>query len=384
MTIHLYDKDSFLLEFDAAVLACEAKGDKYIVTLDQTAFFPEGGGQGADHGVLGGVNVLDVHEVNGEVQHLTDGALPVGETVHGCVDAKRRLAMMQQHSGEHIFSGIVHQLFGYDNVGFHIGSEAVTMDFNGPLTEEDVLRVERMANEIIWKNIPVVTLLPSAEELAQMEYRSKKALTGEVRIVTIEGADTCACCGTHVKYTGSIGQVKVLSCQKYKSGVRVSILCGTRALDEENMLLGQVKRASTALSCKQPEVADSVAKLLADRDSLRAQNDALGMRVFDMMAKEEGDRDVRVVMCDVLPASQARKAAGKLAAGAKAALVLIPRAEGGYSFAMSSEQMDIRPVTKALCEAFGGRGGGPKDMTQGVLGAAEEAAIREKIETIIE
>ena len=384
MTIHLYDKDSFLLEFDAAVLACKAKGDKYIVTLDQTAFFPEGGGQGADHGVLGGVNVLDVHEVGGQVQHLTDGALPVGETVHGCVDAQRRLAMMQQHSGEHIFSGIVHQLFGYDNVGFHIGSEAVTMDFNGPLTEEDVLRVERMANEIIWKNIPVVTLLPSPEELAAMEYRSKKALTGEVRIVTIEGADTCACCGTHVKYTGSIGQIKVLSCQKYKSGVRVSILCGTRALDEENMLLSQVKRASTALSCKQPEVADSVAKLLADRDSLRAQNDALGMRVFDMMAKEEGDRDVRVVMCDVLPASQARKAAGKLAAGAKAALVLIPRAEGGYSFAMSSEQMDIRPVTKALCEEFGGRGGGPKDMTQGVLGAAEEAAIREKIETIIE
>ena len=384
MTIHLYDKDSSLLEFDATVLSCEAKGDQYIVVLDQTAFFPEGGGQGADQGTLGGVCVLDAHEVGDQVQHLTDGALPVGETVHGSVDAVRRLSMMQQHSGEHIFSGIVHQLFGYDNVGFHIGSEAVTMDFNGPLTEEDVLRVERMANEIIWKNIPVVTLLPSAEELAAMEYRSKKALTGEVRIVTIEGADTCACCGTHVKYTGSIGQIKVLSCQKYKSGVRVSILCGTRALDEENMLLSQVKRASTALSCKQPEVADSVAKLLADRDSLRAQNDALGMRVFDMMAKEEGDRDVRVVMCDVLPASQARKAAGKLAAGAKAALVLIPRAEGGYSFAMSSEQMDIRPVTKALCEAFGGRGGGPKDMTQGVLGAAEEAAIREKIETIIE
>ncbi|MBR5225860.1 MAG: alanyl-tRNA editing protein [Clostridia bacterium] len=383
MTIHLYDKDSSLLEFDATVLSCEAKGDQYIVVLDQTAFFPEGGGQGADQGTLGGVRVLDAHEVGGQVQHLTDGALPVGETVHGSVDAKRRLAMMQQHSGEHIFSGIVHQLFGYDNVGFHIGSEAVTMDFNGPLTEEDVLRVERMANEIIWKNIPVVTLLPSADELAQMEYRSKKALTGEVRIVTIEGADTCACCGTHVKYTGSIGQIKVLSCQKYKSGVRVSILCGTRALDEENMLLGQVKRASTALSCKQPEVADSVAKLLADRDNLRAQNDALGMRVFDMMAQSENGREIRVVVCDVLPAAQARKAAGKLAAGAKAALVLIPRAEGGYSFAMSSEQTDIRPATKALCEAFGGRGGGPKDMTQGVLGAAQESEIREKIAAIV-
>ena len=383
MTIHLYDKDSFLLEFDATVLSCEEKGGKYLVTLDQTAFFPEGGGQGADHGTLGGVNVLDAHEVGGEVQHLTDGPLAVGSVVHGSVDAVRRLSMMQQHSGEHIFSGIVHQLFGYDNVGFHIGSEAVTMDFNGPLTEEDVLRVERMANEIIWKNIPVVTLLPSPEELAAMEYRSKKALTGEVRIVTIAGADTCACCGTHVKLTGSIGQIKVLSCQKYKSGVRVSILCGLRALDEENMLLSQVKRASTALSCKQPEVADAVSKLLADRDSLRAANDALGMRVFDMMAQSEAEKDVRVVLCDVLPASQARKAAGKLAAGAKAALVLIPRAEGGFSFAMSSEVIDVRPATKALCEAFGGRGGGPKDMTQGVLGGGEESAIREKLCAVV-
>ncbi len=382
MTIHLYDKDSELLEFDATVLSCEEKGGQYIVTLDRTAFFPEGGGQGADHGTLGGVNVLDAHEVKGEVQHLTDGPLAVGDTVHGCVDAQRRLAMMQQHSGEHIFSGLVHQLFGYDNVGFHIGSDAVTMDFSGPLSDADVLRVERMANEIIWKNIPVVTLLPSPEELAAMEYRSKKALTGEVRIVTIAGADTCACCGTHVKYTGSIGQIKVLSCQKYKSGVRVSILCGMRALDEENMLLAQVRRASAALSCKQPEVADSVERLLADRDHLRAANDALGMRVFEMMAEKEMKEAVRIVCCDALPAAQARRAAGKLAAGAKAALVLIPREEG-YSFAMSSEVLDVRPLTRALCEAFGGRGGGPKDMTQGVLGRAEESAIRGKLSEMI-
>jgi len=311
MTIHLYDKDSELLEFDAVVLSCEEKGGQYLVTLDQTAFFPEGGGQGADHGLLGGVSVLDAHEVKGEIQHLTNGPLAVGRTVHGSVDAVRRLAMMQQHSGEHIFSGLVHQLFGYDNVGFHIGSEAVTMDFNGPLSDADVLRVERLANEIIWKNIPIVTLLPSPEALAAMEYRSKKALSGEVRIVTIEGADTCACCGTHVKHTGSIGQIKVLSCQKYKSGVRVSILCGMRALDEENMLLAQVRRASTALSCRQHEAADAVDKLLADRDALRAANDALGMRVFDILAEKETENDVRIVACDVLPAGQARKAAGK-------------------------------------------------------------------------
>ncbi len=377
MTIHLYDQDSACLEFDATVLSCQEKEGKYLVTLDRTAFFPEGGGQGADHGVLGGVHVLDAHEVHGEVQHLTDAPLSVGSAVHGSVDAQRRLSMMQQHSGEHIFSGLVHQLFGYDNVGFHIGSEAVTMDFNGPLTDEDVLRVERMANEIVWQNIPVVTLLPSTEELAQMKYRSKKALTGEVRIVTIAGADTCACCGTHVKYTGSIGQIKVLSCQKYKSGVRVSILCGMRALDEENMLLAQVKRVSSALSCKQHESAEAVDRLLAERDRLRAMNDALGLRVFDTMAAAEQGNDARMVCCDVLPAAQARKAAGKLAEGAKAALVLIPR-EDGYSFAMSSQMMDVRNATRELCAAFGGRGGGPKDMTQGVLGAADAQAIREK------
>ena len=210
MTIRLYNQDSFLLEFDAAVTGCEEKNGRYLITLDRTAFFPEGGGQGADHGTLGGVNVLDCHEVQGEVVHTTDAPIEQGSEVRGAVDAVRRLDMMQQHSGEHIFSGIVHQLFGYDNVGFHIGSEAVTMDFSGPLTQADIDRVERMANEVVWQNVPVVTLLPSAEELESMTYRSKKALSGEVRIVNIPGADTCACCGTLVKYTGSIGQIKVM------------------------------------------------------------------------------------------------------------------------------------------------------------------------------
>ena len=188
MTIRLYNQDSELLAFSAVVTGCEEKKGQYIVTIDRTAFFPEGGGQGADHGVLGGVNVLDVHEAGGEVLHTTDAPLSVGTEVEGHVDAQRRLDMMQQHSGEHIFSGLVCSLFGYDNVGFHIGSEAVTMDFNGPLTEEDVRRVERLANEIVWKNVPVETLLPNKEELEAMHYRSKKALEGEVRIVRIDGA----------------------------------------------------------------------------------------------------------------------------------------------------------------------------------------------------
>jgi len=324
------------------------------------------------------VNVLDVHEVGGEVVHTTDAPLEIGAQVEGRVDAVRRLDMMQQHSGEHIFSGLVCSLFGYDNVGFHIGSEAVTMDFNGPLTEEDIRRVEQLANEIVWKNVPVETLLPNKEELEAMHYRSKKALEGEVRIVRIPGADICACCGTHVKQTGSVGQIKVLGFMKYKSGVRVSILCGRRALEMENMLLEQVKGVSNLLSCKQHEALDSTKRLVEERDQLRYSTEQMGMRIFEMQAEQERDKDVRVVVCDALPAGAVRKAAGRLCAGARMGLVLVPREEG-YSFALSSETEDVRPATKALCSAFGGKGGGPKDMTQGLLGHAAVEEIRKKL-----
>ena len=346
MTVRLYDRDVDMLEFSAVVKTCEQRETGYIVTLDQTAFFPEGGGQGADHGTLDGVQVLDAHEANGEVEHLVSGPLAVGSEVRGHVDAVRRMDMMQQHSGEHMFSGLVHGLFGYDNVGFHIGTEAVTMDFNGMLTEADVRRVELLANQAVWRDQPVEAFVPSREELANIEYRSKKEIAGDVRIVRIEGVDTCACCGTHVHTTGCVGQIKVIGVQKYKSGVRVS---------------GAVER------------------MIGERDRLRAQSDALGMRIFELMAQKEMEKEIRVVACDALPASQARKAAGQLAEGAKLALVLIPR-EDGWNFALSSETEDVRPVTKALCAAFGGKGGGPKDMTQGVLSSGTEAEIRAEIE----
>lgn len=383
MTIRLYQQNVDQLDFSAVVVSCEKKGDGYAVVLDQTAFFPEGGGQGADHGTLEEAQVLDAHEAQGEVVHLTNAPLEVGREVHGHVDGVRRLDMMQQHSGEHMFSGLVHGIFGYDNVGFHIGTEAVTMDFNGPLTEEDVRRVELLANQAVWRDLPVEAFIPSREELANIEYRSKKEIDGDVRIVRIEGVDTCACCGTHVHTTGSVGQIKVIGVQKYKSGVRVSILCGRRALEEENAVQDQAKKAGHALSVPTAELSGAVERLLGERDSLRAQNDALGMRIFALMAQNEMEKTVRVVACDALPAAQARKAAGMLADGAKAALVLIPREEG-WSFALSSAAEDIRPATRALCEAFGGRGGGPKDMTQGILNGGCSEEIRKKLESLME
>lgn len=380
MTIRLYDQQPELLTFTATVLSCEKRGDGYAVVLDRTAFFPEGGGQGADRGTLGGARVLDAHDEGGEVVHLTDAPLAPGAPAEGRVDAQRRRSMSQQHSGEHIFSGLVHRLFGYDNVGFHIGTEAVTMDFNGPMTEEDVRRVELLANEAVWADLPVEAFVPPRAELEAMTYRSKKALEGDVRIVRIPGVDTCACCGTHVKTTGCVGQIKVLGMQRYKGGVRISILCGERALAEENAQLEQVRRVSSVLSAPAHEIADAAERLLAERDALRAQTDALALRIFDLTAAQQADEAVRVVACDALPASLARRAAGKLAQGARLALVLVPR-EAGWSFALCSLSEDVRPAARALCAAFGGKGGGPKDMAQGVLsgGTQEEiaAALRE-------
>ena len=293
MTIRLYDKDVDMLDFSAVVKTCVQRENGYVVTLDQTAFFPEGGGQGADHGTLGGAQVLDAHDVHGEVEHLVSAPLAIGSEVRGHVDAARRLDMMQQHSGEHMFSGLVHGLFGYDNVGFHIGTEAVTMDFNGTLTEEDVRRVELLANQAVWRDQPVEAFVPDRETLANIEYRSKKEIDGDVRIVRIEGVDTCACCGTHVHTTGAVGQIKVVGLQKYKSGVRVSILCGRRALAYENAMLDQAKAAGHALSVPTEELSGAVERMLGERDRLRAQNDALGMRIFDLLAQREAKNAIR-------------------------------------------------------------------------------------------
>ncbi len=375
-TVRLFDLEPETLEFDARVLACEpAKGGGFDVVLDRTAFFPEGGGQGADHGTLGEARVSDAHEKDGVIRHRTDRALPAGESVHGRVDGERRLAMSQQHTGEHILSGLVHGLYGYDNVGFHIGTDAVTVDFNGVLTSEDVDRVERLANECVWRNQPVLVTVPDPETLAAMTYRSKKALEGDVRIVTIEGVDCCACCGTHVPFTGQVGQIKVLSCIHYKGGVRLSILCGMRALDYENALLRENRAVSQALSAKPGTLAEAVERLKQERDAALYRLEAAALAEFARLAEAEAGSAVRVVRADGLHPAQLRKSAGRLAEGARLALALIPREGGGWQFAISGAQ-DVRPAAKALCDRFGGRAGGPADMVQGMLEGGEPEDMR--------
>ncbi len=381
MTIRLYEEDSELLDFTATVISCERKGDVYLAELDRTAFFPEGGGQGADHGTLGTAEVTDCHDHHGTILHTLSAPLACGETVEGHVDGRRRLSMMQQHSGEHIFSGLVHQHFGYNNVGFHIGSDAVTMDFDGKMTLEDALRIEGLANEAIWKDLPIQAWYPGAEALEQIEYRSKKAIDGDVRIVRIEGYDTCACCGTHVKHTGQIGQIKVVAFQNYKSGVRISILCGMRALAYENELLAENRDISHITSAKPGELAAAVSHLSEERDRLKYELGRMTSQLFTGLVRA-AQEDFPVIRADFLPVSQLRPSAGEAAEGRQGALV-IARREGGWNYALSSRQTDIRPVSRELQNTLSGKGGGSADMVQGVFGEVSEEDIRAAVHQVL-
>ncbi|MBQ9010927.1 MAG: alanyl-tRNA editing protein [Clostridia bacterium] len=376
MTRRLYYEDEYLCQFDARVEMCRPKEEgKWIVRLDRTAFFPEGGGQWADLGTLGEATVLDVHERDGEVEHLVDAPLTPGTQVHGCIDWERRFSVMQQHSGEHIFSGLVHARFGYDNVGFHIGSEAVTMDFNGEITEAEAEEIETAANRVIFSNVPIEHFIPDEEARKTLEYRSKKEIEGELRIVRIPGADTCACCGTHLHRTGEIGQIKLIGVQKYKSGVRVSILCGLRALMYERQIQAEMEKVHRLISSRPENCAAVIEQILVERKELQYRNEQMAMQLFDVLSQGERAKPVRVVHCDALTGDGTARAAGKLAEGAGIALVTGGEGES-VSFALCSVGMDVRPMTRAFCQTFSGKGGGKPDMTQGKIRRTDPDILR--------
>ena len=376
MTRRLYYEDEYLCQFDATVRECRMKNDeRWIVLLDQTAFFPEGGGQWPDLGTLGEANVLDVHERNGEVEHLVDMYLTPGKQIHGCIDWERRFSVMQQHSGEHIFSGLVHATFGYDNVGFHIGSEAVTMDFNGEITEEEARNIETKANKVIFSNVPIEHFIPDKETRKTLEYRSKKEIEGDLRIVRIPGADTCACCGTHLHRTGEIGQIRLIGVQKYKTGVRVSILCGLRALMYERRIQDEMEKVHRLVSSRLENCAAVIEQVFEERKNLQYKNEQMAMRLFELQSRSEQDKPVRVVHCDELTGDGTARAAGKLADGARIALVTSGEEEN-VSFALCSDEMDVRPITRVLCQVFSGKGGGKPGMTQGKIRRTDRDVLR--------
>lgn len=371
----LYEQDPELAEFDALVTACQpGKNDLFYVTLDRTAFYPEGGGQPFDTGTLGEARVVEVHEKDGQVLHYTDRELAVGARVHGTIDWERRQSHMQHHSGEHIFSGLVHSRFGYDNVGFHMGQDGVTMDFNGMLTVDQARELEAEANRLVWADSPVEVWYPSAEELHSLDYRSKKELLGPVRIVRIPGGDVCACCGTHVSRTGQIGLIKIIGLKKYKSGVRLEMVCGGKALEDYQKKQEQVLRISNLLSAKQGQVSQAVEKLAEESASLKRQAAQLYQRIFRLRCGQlpAGEAPL-LVFEEGLPPAQLRLFVTLLCEEGKGDVVLACSGdEGNYHFVLGSRGEKVDGFTRKLNEFLHGKGSGKGLMAQGMFEASRE------------
>ena len=385
MTEKLFYKDSYTKEFQAMVLSCTECKESYQAVLTRTAFFPEGGGQSADTGFFytedgREIPVTDVQEKDGIVFHYITSPVKEGEEIKGKLDFEERFSKMQQHTGEHIISGLVNRHFGYHNVGFHLGTEEVTMDYDGILTQEDLEQIEMEANQAVAENIPVVVLYPSEEELKNITYRSKIEIEGQVRIVQIPGYDSCACCAPHVKETGSIGLVKIVGAIHYKGGMRVSMLCGFRALSDYRMKERNVVKISNLLSAKQEDTAHAVERLGQEVNRQKEKIKNLQQRYVELCLEEAGnqaktDPEKNILLfVEELDAGARRNfvnAAMDMTEGY--AGVFVGNDEEGYQYVLGSRSRDIQDAGKKLNARFQGKGGGRPPMIQGSLNGKEQA-----------
>ena len=366
MTEKLYYKDSYIAEFDAKVENCEPRDGGWLVTLDKTAFFPEGGGQPSDVGFIGDAEVTYAKEVGDDVLHYTDKPLEKGSAVHCKINFDRRFSLMQNHGGEHILSGVVNRRYGLDNVGFHMGSEDITVDYSGYLDREQLLAAEREANEIIYKNLPIKATFPSPEELKNMTYRSKKELTGAIRIVEIENCDRCACCAPHLSRTGEIGVIKLLDFIRYKGGVRVHLHCGRDALADYEKRYEVLRDAGNLLSVKQKEVKDAVERLFDENGKIKAALSAAKAEIMQMKIAAISEKERTV--CHFEPDASGddmRKFADLAADKTGGTCAVFSGVDGDYKFVIISRSVDLSARRGEVCEKLSAKCGGDRKMLSG-------------------
>lgn len=370
MTDRLFYKDSYQTTCEAQVLECREMKKGYGIRLNRTVFYPEGGGQPADIGTLGDVRVVDVRETDGEIWHMTDAALEVGSTIQASIDWEHRFDLMQNHSGEHIVSGMIHERYGYDNIGFHMGPDTITVDFNGEIPEEDLKEIERAANRYVWENHEMELLLPTDEEREQMIYRSKKALSGEVRIVRWPGADICACCGIHVRRSGDIGQIILVSAQRAKGGVRIEMICGGRTLDYTNRIKDQNRQISNLLSAKWTDTAKAVEKLQEDYLAMKFRMVGMELEKIARMAAEAEGKGDQLIFDEQLSPDSVRRLASEVmeTCGGRCA-VFSGNEETGYRYVIGQKDGDLQAFVKEMNQALSGRGGGKPFFVQGSVQA---------------
>lgn len=389
----LYYQIPYVKEFDATVTSCNAAEGRYVVELDTHGFYPEGGGQAADSGTIGDATVLDVQEqavkdaATGEklmdergnhivrILHYVDQPLEIGHTYHCHIDWKRRMRNSRNHSGEHIVSGLVHEKYGYNNVGFHM-SDVMTIDFDGMLTWEQLMEIETSANQVVLADRPVKSIWPSETELNDMDYRSKKALSGDVRLVDLGGADLCACCGTHVMTTGEIGVIKILSVLGHKGGVRVELFCGFDALKDYQKKHEQLLNMSRLLSVAPLELEEALKQLMEQSRQKDYRISEINRRYFEL--KAESMKDYTGVLIDVedgMNNVELRKCCDHLMKHTKASVIGVfglkddnqskDSVSADWNYVIGSGTLDVRSRAKDFNALVNGRGGGQKEMIQG-------------------
>ncbi|MBO4825232.1 MAG: alanyl-tRNA editing protein [Lachnospiraceae bacterium] len=369
MTEKLYDNDAYASKFGATVLSCEEDKKDFKVVLDKTLFFPEEGGQTPDRGTINGIEVTHVAIKDDVITHYLEAPIAAGTEVEGEIDFTHRFRNMQMHSAEHIFSGLVFKHFGFNNVGFHLSDNSATMDYDGKFTYEDALKLEKEANEIIIKGKTITAEYPSSDVLATLEYRSKKALSGPIRIVTVEDTDICACCAPHVHNTHEIGQFKIVSFENYKSGVRVGYLAGFRALEDYERKLSDLREISRTISAKAGDELKGVAKLCEDINAYKFKDIELKNKYIELKIQSElKDRDIGICVLPAEFSSCMQFASDALKEHYEGVtVVLCGDDDNGYRFYVESDTIDLIKILADIKNSMKVKGGGKSAAIQGTV-----------------
>lgn len=389
ITKALYETDGFVSDFEATVISCKSvdgADNKYAVILDRTAFFPEGGGQQADKGLINGEEVIDVQtDVDGHIIHYVSQSFSEGEKVTGKIDFDIRLNRMQNHSAEHIVSGLIHELYGYDNVGFHMSEAEVRLDVNGTFTDEQIADIEKRANEVVYKNVPITISYPTAAQAEVLEYRSKIDILENIRIVTIEGVDVCACCAPHVNSTGQIGVIKILDYMPHRQGTRITMVAGMDALNDYVMLHRDNAQIMALLSSKRDTTANYASDFMDRHNKLKEENTALKYELTKIISESvieriknraSDDNSPEVVFTNVLDNLGLRNLINACTDSYPVVVCgFIGDDKNGYRYIISSGTRDVREIAKKINEQFLGKGGGSAQMVQGSLSGKKSDII---------
>lgn len=367
-TVKLYEKDAYCRSFTAKVISCTANENGYDVVLEQSAFFPEGGGQKGDNGRLGDAVVTDTQIVGDVIVHKTDKPIEVGSEVCGEIDWDVRFDRMQNHSAEHIVSGVACSLYGCSNVGFHLGDDCMMVDFDKKLSAEDIAKIELASNKAVFDNIEIIAIYPTKEEIPTLQYRSKLDIEENLRLIQIGDVDCCACCAPHVAKTGEIGLIKITSFAPYKNGTRIEIAAGYRALADYTLLNNENKTIMKMLSAPRDKTAEFVSRQLEQISTVSREKQSLvrELAIARLSVTRVGDNGYS--FCEKCSFDDLRYCSNTLAEQNIAMCVLLSEtAENEYIYVVSSKETEVTSTVNQLNAAFSGKGGGKPNYAQGKL-----------------